>query len=454
MTGDRRVTARILVAIVVASALARPVLAQSTPSPADAMRPVAVWPSGPLEIIAAFDKALEPAAAAAFVGKSIAYSEPAEPPGGRNPSPRPLGALRIVGARLTDAGRTLTLATDPHPRLASYVLPVPKGPPETSIAGEGRYDLSGAEVTWTPAASADDRPVWTGWWPRIDLAATQRLTEGSKHHEEGLALSAKPGRLTLGTLVRLPAGAVTVRIESSQPIDEATLGEAQAELTGPEPPAQRRRALLRIQSLGDPLFLSIACRTGSNCPPYLLTASYRSGDSTKDHELERGQTILPWAPVPAPAAMAPVLVPDLSGGDSARGKAIFSGEKARCSQCHAFRGQGGKVGPDLGEIGKKGSAEIYRAIAAPSAAIDPEFMSYTVATKSGQVVLGVVRAEGPDTIRVTDTNAHTVVINRLEIDQIRPSANSVMPVGLTGALGDTAVRDLIAFLTDRSGNTH
>jgi putative heme-binding domain-containing protein len=453
VTGDRRVTARSLVAIVVASALARPVLAQSRQSPPEAVRPVAVWPSGPLEVIAAFDKALEPAAAATFVGKGIGYFEPAETPGGRNPTPRPLGALRIVGARLTDAGRTLTLATDPHPRLASYVLPVPKGSPETLIAGEGHYDLSGAEVTWTPAASTDDRPVWTGWWPRIDLAATTRLTEGSTHHKEGLALLAKPGRLTLGTLVRLPAGAVTVRIESSQPIDEATLGEAQAELIGPEPPAQRRRALLRIQSQGDPLFLSIACRTGSNSPPFSLTASYRSGDSTMDHELERGQTILPWAHVPAPAAMAPVLVPDLSGGDSARGKAIFNGEKARCSQCHAFRGQGGKVGPDLSEIGKKGSAEIYRAIAAPNAAIDPEFMSYTVATKSGQVVLGIVRAEGPDTIRVTDTNAHTVVINRVEIDQIRPSANSIIPVGLTGVLGEAAVRDLIAFLSDRSGST-
>ena len=116
-------------------------------------------------------------------------------------------------------------------------------------------------------------------------------------------------------------------------------------------------------------------------------------------------------------------------------------------QCHAFRGQGGKVGPDLTEVGRKGRAEIYRSIAAPSASIEPDYLSYTLATKAGQVVVGVVRAEGPDTVHVTDTNAHTTVIRREEIREIRPSATSIMPPGLASALGDATVRDLIAFLT-------
>src|SRR5207302_10149262 len=103
------------------------------------------------------------------------------------------------------------------------------------------------------------------------------------------------------------------------------------------------------------------------------------------------------------AIAAPLAVPDLSGGDSARGQAIFSGLQARCEQCHAFRGRGGTVGPDLTEIGLKGRAEIYRDIAAPSAAIRPDYTSYTVATQDGRVIVGVVRAEGPDAIRVTDT---------------------------------------------------
>ena len=106
------------------------------------------------------------------------------------------------------------------------------------------------------------------------------------------------------------------------------------------------------------------------------------------------------------------------------------------------------MGPDLTEIGRKGRAEIYRSIAAPSAAIEPDYISYTVATKDGQVVVGLVRAEGADAIRVTDTNARATLIPRSEIEQIRPSANSIMPVGLAATFGDAAVRDLIAYLTE------
>ena len=61
--------------------------------------------------------------------------------------------------------------------------------------------------------------------------------------------------------------------------------------------------------------------------------------------------------------------------------------------------------------------------------------------------MGVVRAEGPQGVRVTDTNAKPTMIDRGKIAQIRPSGTSIMPVGLAGMLGDAAVRDVIAYLT-------
>jgi putative heme-binding domain-containing protein len=443
-----------LLLLLFTDAFAKLGLAQTKSASDLASRPVAVWPSGPLDVVAAFDEPLTVETASSFVGQTIPYFEPAGRVDDRGSPPRPLGSVRIVGARLTDAGRTLIVATDPHPRPARYVLPLPataanyarKG----SAAHETSYDLSGVEAAWSPEGSPDAQAAWTGWWPLLDLKATRTLTRGSKRHDDGLALLAKPGRLVLGTLVRLSKGSITVRIESSQPIEEALLADFQADLAAPRTPADSHRVLLKVTSDGDPLFLSITCRTAANNQPFSLRASYRTGDDKTDHALERDQLILPWAPLPSAAATAPLVLPDLAGGDAARGQKIFNGEQARCFQCHAFRGQGGKVGPDLTEIGKKGGAEIYRAIAAPSAAIEPDFASYSVATRNGQVVVGVVRAEGPDAIRVTDTNAHGVLIPRQEIEQIRASANSIMPVGLTGALGDAAVRDLIAFLTDRA----
>ncbi len=157
--------------------LARTTLAQARPLTPRAPKLVVAWPAGPLDVIASFETAVDPAAATSLVGKTIPYFEPVEPAADRRGATRPLGSLRIVATRLSDSGRTLTLATDPHPVVARYLLPMPVGPvhpaAKGSEAGGTNYDLSGIEAAWTPEASLDDRPVWTGWWPSLDLERTR-----------------------------------------------------------------------------------------------------------------------------------------------------------------------------------------------------------------------------------------------------------------------------------------
>ena len=163
--------------------------------------------------------------------------------------------------------------------------------------------------------------------------------------------------------------------------------------------------------------------------------------------IERERLLLPWVPAVASSmSPAPSAPPDLAGGDPRRGEALFFGEQARCSQCHSVRGRGGSVGPELTAVGGKGLANLYQSIAAPSAEIAPDYVSYTVAARDGRVLSGVVRAEGPGAIRVTDTNAKVTTLSRDEIDQIRPSGTSIMPVGLAGGLGENNLRDLLAYL--------
>jgi putative heme-binding domain-containing protein len=446
------------------------------------VRLVAVWPPGPLEVAAAFDRSIDPAVAKSLIGRTIRSVETQAALPGQTPAPKPSAALRIVAARLVDDRRTLILATDPHPRVARYFLPLggeaavrqEAGPPgrlggSLALPAAGRdpgsksldgtmvaYDLTGVEAAWGEGNDPAGEPKWSGWWPHLDVDMTRRLTRGSKPHETGLALLARPGRLVLSALVRLPPGNLAVRIETTGPIEEALLGDARAETEAAAeavaaargPQDKVHRAGLTVESQGTPLFLTITARTPGDDRPFSLKASYRLAGQTTDHPIERDRLLVPWAPVMTDSAIAaPLTVPDLAGGDPARGQAIFSGDQARCAQCHAFRGQGGQVGPDLTEIGRKSRVEIYRDLAAPSAAIEADYTSYTVATKPGQVYAGVVRAEGADAIRVTDTNAHATIVRRGEIQEIRPSATSIMPPGLAAALGDAAVRDLIAFLT-------
>ncbi len=404
-----------------------------------AQRPVVVWPTGPLEVVAAFERPVAPAAARAMIGRTIPYGEA----GTNNPSrqahaAKPAGSLRIVGARLLDDGRHARPGHRPPPSRRALC-------PANARAPTG-YDLSGIEAIWSERDDPSDGPSWTGWWPSLDFDATRRLARGSRPHETGLALLSRPGRLRSSAGLRLPPGKVAFRIESSGRIEEATLGDAQlAGTTAGKDGGQVSE--LAVESRGEPLFLTLTARTGEGTIPLTLGASYRPAGEPAEHGLERDRLQVPWAPVSTdPATAAPVTVPDLTGGDPERGRTIFRGDQSRCAQCHSFRGEGGLVGPDLTNIAAKGPADIYRSIAAPSAVIEPDFTTYTVATRDGQVLSGVARAEGPDGVRVTDTNARTTTVRRDRIQEMRPSATSIMPPGLAAALGDSAVRDLIAYL--------
>ena len=64
--------------------------------------------------------------------------------------------------------------------------------------------------------------------------------------------------------------------------------------------------------------------------------------------------------------------------------------------------------------------------------------------------MGIVRAEGAEALKVGENDGKQTIIPRADIDEIRPSASSIMPVGLLGAIGEERTRDLLAYLTSRA----
>ena len=411
--------------------------------------PAAIWASSPLELTIAFPRPVSARLAESLVGHTIPYSQ-------IKPPALPIGSIRIAGATLIDEGRTMILATDPHSSPAVYRIDLaPAG--KTSMIRE--YTLTGVEAAWYRAQQdGDPDPAWKGWWPDANVENAWRLTRGSAPHERGLALLEKPGRLVLSTLIKLPVGQITVHLEASGAISDATLGdEASAEKPGDDP-ALPCHAAFSVRSQGEAQFLTFAVETSQAGRALSIKIGYESDASGGRRKLEREHMFVSWAPFTATPAPDPAgrETPGLTGGDVRRGEALFFGDLARCSQCHAMGGRGGKSGPDLSEIGRKGRDQVYRSIAAPSAEIAPDYMTYTVASKDGRVMAGVVRAQGAEMIQVTDTSAKTTMIARAEIDQIRPSGNSIMPVGLAAALGPANLRDLVSFLCDplSSNNSH
>lgn len=408
-------------------------------------RPGAIWAASPLEVVLSFPDAdndiltkVNPE------GKTIACyeGEVKSLPTSR----RMLGELAIGGFKLTDGGRTMTLAIDPQYVDGSYViLATPNIVPS--------YNLSGVEIAWFAGEDPEFEPTWTGWQPTLDPIDSEEATRGSAPHERWFADMAKPGQLRLETQVRPIVGKGRLTIETKAPMIDCFFGDGEPEGGIEELESGGSRVSMPIDDASAPLFLSMTIKTGKTQGLPEIRAFFKADDDGDARELGRDELLLPWASSsPPPASKSEIATPNLSGGDPDRGETVFFGDEALCSRCHKFGGEGEAVGPDLSDIGSQSTEEIYRSIAAPSEEIALEYVSYTVALKDGRVAVGIVRAEGFDKIRVVDTEAKAATFPRDQIDQIRPASTSIMPVGLAPALGEEKLRDLIAFLKRGAGD--
>jgi putative heme-binding domain-containing protein len=136
-----------------------------------------------------------------------------------------------------------------------------------------------------------------------------------------------------------------------------------------------------------------------------------------------------------------------SGGDSARGHALFFSKKAACSSCHTVAGKGGKVGPDLTTIGRIRTArDLTEAIVFPSASFAREFRTYSILTEQGLVHTGVISRQTSDMVVLRTAELAEIRIARASIEEMRESSASIMPKGLDKTLSPEELRDLLAYL--------
>jgi putative heme-binding domain-containing protein len=139
---------------------------------------------------------------------------------------------------------------------------------------------------------------------------------------------------------------------------------------------------------------------------------------------------------------------DARSGNAERGRLIFSGNRAACSVCHRAAGSGGSVGPELTRIGKvRTPRDLAESILFPSATIANGFESFTVTTKPGQVLTGLIRRESADAIHLVATDGTEARVPRSQIEEIAPSPISVMPQSLDRQLSRRELADLVAFLS-------
>jgi putative membrane-bound dehydrogenase-like protein len=142
-------------------------------------------------------------------------------------------------------------------------------------------------------------------------------------------------------------------------------------------------------------------------------------------------------------AMQPALA---LSGDPVRGKQVFAD---MCMRCHRIGNEGGDLAPNLTEIYRKSRETLMFDIIDPNAAVDQQYVSYTVERKNGELVSGIIGEESDEAVTIRDANGVQTVVPRADIREMISDGLSLMPEELESGLDHQAMADLLAYLQER-----
>ena len=133
--------------------------------------------------------------------------------------------------------------------------------------------------------------------------------------------------------------------------------------------------------------------------------------------------------------------------DANSGRRIFGNSRlARCIDCHTIDGRGGRVGPDLSQVGKQSNRKaILASILQPNNAVAPHYTAIQIVTHDGKQKIGFAIQEHV----YLDEQGKQFTVKPDKIEFTAPLKTSIMPTGLLNNLTIQEIRDLLAFLESR-----
>jgi cytochrome c oxidase cbb3-type subunit 3 len=147
-------------------------------------------------------------------------------------------------------------------------------------------------------------------------------------------------------------------------------------------------------------------------------------------------------------------------GDSKRGRELFFGSAA-CSTCHMFKGQGGRLGPDLTASGTARSLDyLIDSIRYPSRRLaqglgeamkefTEEYETVSVVTDDGTRLQGTLLNEDSFTIQFLDTREQVHSFDKSSLKSCGKSRQSLMPAYDGKTLPEKDLNDILTFLVNR-----
>jgi cytochrome c oxidase cbb3-type subunit III len=133
-------------------------------------------------------------------------------------------------------------------------------------------------------------------------------------------------------------------------------------------------------------------------------------------------------------------------GDPQKGKALFFG-KARCSECHMIRGEGGFLGRDLTSYGTALSPkEIRENIVSPGKGIGPSNKVAVAELQDSQTLSGIIRNEDNFSVQLQSFDGAFHLLMKSDVASLEFLPDPIMPVDYGHSLTPAEMDDLIKYL--------
>jgi len=130
-------------------------------------------------------------------------------------------------------------------------------------------------------------------------------------------------------------------------------------------------------------------------------------------------------------------------GDAVKGQAQYM---ARCMACHRAGTLGMQVGPDLITVKTKGREALLTAILEPHKEVASQFIAYTINTKDGQTLAGIITNDTASSVTLKMMGGAEKTLQRAEIKGSASTGQSLMPEGLETGMSVSDMADLLSFI--------
>ena len=133
----------------------------------------------------------------------------------------------------------------------------------------------------------------------------------------------------------------------------------------------------------------------------------------------------------------------LARGNAVAGEQVFL---SRCLACHVADGQGIEVGPNLVTVKTKGREGLLTAILEPHQEVASQYISYTIQTKDGQTLTGLISQDDASSMTIKMMGGALITVQRSNIQGSSSTGQSLMPEGLEQGMTVEDMADLLTFI--------